>query len=97
MRKPETITKEKIAEKLKEQLGLLATLCKEITTQTFSEILHLAKRDDKIMLQNFGAWKINQKETKPGFNIRSDERVEIKPRKVLRFLPSRSFKEKINT
>jgi nucleoid DNA-binding protein len=97
MSKPETITKEKIAEKLKEQLGLSATLCEEITTQTFSEILHLAKRDDKIMLQNFGAWKINQKETRPGFNIRSGERVEIKPRKVLRFLPSRSFKEKINT
>ena len=49
------------------------------------------------MLQNFGAWKINQKETRPGFNIRSGERVEIKPRKVLRFLPSRPFKEKINT
>ena len=31
MRKPETITKEKIVEKLKEQLGLSATLCEEIT------------------------------------------------------------------
>lgn len=97
MRKPETITKEKIVEKLKEQLGLSATLCEEITNYTFSEILHLALRDDKIMLQNFGTWKINQKKTRPGFNIRSGERVEIKPRKVLRFLPSRPFKEKINT
>ncbi|MEM6339330.1 MAG: HU family DNA-binding protein [Pseudomonadota bacterium] len=97
MGKPETITKEKVAEKLKEKLGLSATLCEEIATHTFSEIFHLTKRDDKTMLQNFGTWKINHKKTRPGFNIRSGERVEIKPRTVLRFLPSRPLKEKINS
>ena len=96
MKKPETITKEKIAEKLKEQLGLSATLCEEIVTHTFSEIFRLTKRDAKTMLQNFGTWKINHKKTRPGFNIRSGEPVEIKPRTVLRFLPSRPLKEKIN-
>jgi integration host factor subunit alpha len=97
MSKTKTITKEKVVEKLKKKLGLSATLCEEITTRTFSEILYLTKRDNKTMLQNFGTWKINHKKTRPGFNIRSGERVEIKPRTVLRFLPSRPLKEKINS
>jgi len=96
MKKPKTITKEKIVEKLKEQLGLSATLCEEIVTHNFSEILRLTKRDDKTMIQNFGTWKINHKKTRPGLNIRTGEQVEIKPRTVLRFLPSRPLKEKIN-
>jgi len=52
IKKPKTITKEKIAEKLKGQLGLSATLCEEIVRDTFSEIFCLTKRDDKTMLQN---------------------------------------------
>jgi nucleoid DNA-binding protein len=97
MQKPETITKEKIAERLKTQLGLSATLCEEITSSIFSEIFRLTKRDEKMMLQNFGTWKINHKETRPGFNIRSKELVKIEARTVLRFLPSRPLKEKINS
>jgi nucleoid DNA-binding protein len=97
MKKPETITKEKISEKLKTQLGLSSTLCEEITSTTFSEIFRLTKRDEKMMVQNFGTWKINHKNTRPGFNIRSKKPVEIKARSVLRFLPSRSLKEKINS
>ena len=97
MNKPKTITKEKIADKLKEHLGLSATLCEEITTTIFSEILRLTKRDEKTMLQKFGTWKVNHKKTRPGFHIHSREAVEIKPRTVLRLLPSRALKEKINT
>jgi nucleoid DNA-binding protein len=97
MQKPETFTKEKIAERLKTQLGLSATLCEEITSSIFSEIFRLTKRDEKMMLQNFGTWKINHKETRPGFNIRSKELVKIEARTVLRFLPSRPLKEKINS
>ena len=96
MKKPETITKEKIAEKLKNELGFSAPICEEITTSIFTEILHLTKRDDKTMLQNFGTWKINHKKTRPGFNIRLGQPVEIKARTVLRFLPSKPLKEKIN-
>ena len=92
-----TITKEKIAEHLKKQLGLSASLCEEITLYVFAEILNLSKRDEKVMLQNFGTWKINHKKARLGFNIHTGDPVSIAPRTVLRFHPSRSFKEKINS
>ena len=53
MKESTTITKEKIAEQLKSQLGLSALMCEEITLQLFSAILDLTKENNKIMLQNF--------------------------------------------
>lgn len=96
MHKVSTITKEKIAEKLKAQLGLSLSLCEEITLYVFAEILNLAKKDQKVVLQNFGTWNINHKKTRPGFNIHTGNSVSIAPRTVLRFNPSRSFKDKVN-
>jgi integration host factor subunit alpha len=97
MHKVSTITKEKISEKLRSQLGLSLSLCEEITLYVFAEILNLAKKDQKIMLQNFGTWKINHKKTRPGFNIHSGKSVSISPRTVLQFTPSKSFKDKVNS
>jgi nucleoid DNA-binding protein len=91
-----TVTKEKIAAKLKDQLGLSLSLCEEITIHIFAEILRLTKRDQKLVLQNFGTWKIRHKKSRPGFNIHAGNSVSIPPRIVLRLAPSRTFKERIN-
>ena len=97
MHKVSTITKAKISETLRSQLGISLSLCEEITLYVFAEILNLAKKDQKIMLQNFGTWKINHKKTRPGFNIHSGNAVSIPPRTVLQFNPSKSFKDKVNS
>ena len=91
-----TITKEKIAERLKEQLGFSSLICEEITATIFSELLELTKNEGSVALQNFGTWKINHKKSRPGFNIKAGHAVDIKERNVLRFIPSRAFRNKIN-
>ena len=48
MHKVSTITKEKISEKLRSQLGLSLSLCEEITLYVFAEILNLAKKDQNL-------------------------------------------------
>jgi integration host factor subunit alpha len=96
MSKASTVTKEKIAEELKEKLGLSLSLCEEITLYVFAEILNLVKKDQKLALRNFGTWKINHKKSRPGFNIHSGNPVSIAPRTVLRLNPSQSFKDKVN-
>jgi len=96
MKESNTITKEKIVEQLKKQLGLSSSLCEEITCNLFSEILALTKSDKKTTLQNFGTWRINHKAKRPGLNIHTGAAVQIEPRTVLRFLPSKALKEKIN-
>jgi nucleoid DNA-binding protein len=92
----ETVTKEKIAARLSEDLGLSHILCEEISYTIFQEIVDLVKAEKKITLKNFGKFYINHKKSRPGLNIRTKDVVAIAPRDVLRFTPSRLFKSKIN-
>ena len=55
-----TITKEKIAEKLKSQLGLSSLMCEEVTLQLFTSILDLTKGNSKSKINSLAAW------TRPG-------------------------------
>ena len=91
-----TITKEKIADQLKKQLGLSSLICEEIVINVFFELLQLTKNTNKTTLQNFGTWKTNYKKTRPGFNIKTGDPVSIKARNVLRFTPAKAFKKQIN-
>ena len=78
-----TITKEKIAAQLKNNLGLSSLICEEITLNVFSELLEITQNTDKISLQNFGTWQINHKDTRPGFNLKTGASVPIEARAVL--------------
>lgn len=96
-KKINTITKEKIAENLQDHLGFSVSICENIVSEVFRQIINLSKKDQKVMLQNFGTWKINNKKSRPGFNIHTGESVDIEPRSVLRLIPSKSLKENINS
>ena len=54
----ETITKEKIANLLKERLGFSSLICEEITNRIFSEILDLSLNNKKLVLPNFGKFQV---------------------------------------
>jgi nucleoid DNA-binding protein len=93
----ETITKEKIANLLKEKLGFSSLICEEITNGIFFEILDLSLNNKKLVLPNFGKFQVHSKSKRPGLNLKTREALEIEPRKVLRFSPASSLKEKINS
>ena len=93
----ETITKDKIANLLKEKLGFSSLLCEEITNSIFSEMLDLSLNNHKLVLSNFGKFQIHHKKKRPGVNLQTKTALEIEPRRVLRFHPSRLLKEKVNS
>ena len=93
----ETITKEKIANLLKEKLGFSSLICEEITNSIFFEILDLSLNNKKLVLPNFGKFQVHSKSKRPGLNLQTREVLEIEPRKVLRFNPSNFLKQKINS
>lgn len=92
-----TVTKEKLTENLQNQLGFSVSICEDIVSEIFNQLTILTKKDQKVMLQNFGTWRINNKKSRPGFNMHTGTHVDIQPRSVLRLIPSKSLKEKINT
>lgn len=92
----EAFTKEKIAHKLHAEIGLPLSLCSTIVNCFFEEILTDLKKNDKLTISNFGQFRINHKKSRPGFNIKKSEAIEIPPQTVLRFIASRQLKEAIN-
>jgi DNA-binding protein HU-beta len=92
----ETITKEKISAELKAHLGLSVAICSKIVDSIFEEITRLTKLNQELTIRGFGKFYINQKNARPGFNIKQKTSVTIPARSVLRFIPSRSFKNMIN-
>ena len=93
----ETITKEKIANLLKVRLGFSSLICEEITNSIFAEIVDLSLNNTKLVLPKFGKFQVYSKSKRPGLNLKTREALEIEPRKVLRFSPASSLKEKINS
>lgn len=92
----ETITKEKIAQELKEKIGLSGVLCEEIVNKIFKEIYELISREQKLTLKNFGSFYLKQKKARPGQNLQTKETIIIAPRKVIRFIPAKALKKAIN-
>lgn len=95
MSEKETITKEKLASHLRDQMGLSALVCEEIVHIMFDEILSQTSNSDKITLTNFGKFFLNHKKARPGFTFKTGKQVSVKPRTVMRYIPARSFKDRL--
>lgn len=91
----ETIVKEKLAEDLKYSLGFSSLLCEEIINNFFEELATQTIEDSSLTISNFGKFFLNDKESRPGQNVKTGESVEVPGRTVLRFIPSRSLKKRL--
>lgn len=96
MNKQKTITKEHIASQLYTQLGFSMSICEEFIQELLDELYLLTKQDESLTILNFGKFYINHKKPRPGFNIHTNETIEITSRSVMRFIPSKILKNKVN-
>lgn len=61
--------------------------------QTFRESL---LKGEEIELRGFGSFRFRKRSSRSGRNPRTGEKVEVPPKKVLYFKPSKILKELIN-
>lgn len=93
----QTITKEKIAQKIEEKLGFSGLICEELVTRIFKSAIDLVLLNGMLKIKNFGSFEIVQKNSRPGMNIHKRSPISIEPRKVIRFSSSRNLKRKLNS
>ncbi len=92
----QTITKEKIAEHLREKLGFSGVICEEIVSEVFASATEIIVDTQSLKIKNLGSFAIHQKSARPGMNLQTGEKVEIPARKVIKFAPSRNLKKRLN-
>lgn len=91
-----TITKNTIASHLHNQTGLPKQTLLNIVGDIFGGIKSMLLRSGKAQLTGFGAFSVKQKAARPGFDMRSGTKMVIAERTVIKFTPSRGFKDKLN-
>ena len=90
------ITKNSIVDHLHKEIGISKKLLRDIVTSVFENIIDLSIKDSNIKIKNFGSFHISKKSQRPGNIISINQRIDIAERLVLKFLPSRSLKGRIN-
>lgn len=96
MEKKVTITKQMISDHIHTNMGLAKSVTEKLILEIFTEISAILKGNGNIQLPNFGSFSIYKKNERPGMNMHTKERMMIAPREVIRFVPSRTLKNRVN-
>jgi len=77
-------------------VGLPKKEMAKIVETVFDIIKETLQREDKILISGFGNFVIRNKRARRGRNIKTGDRIEITPRRILRFKPSPVLKGSLN-
>lgn len=95
--KNRTITKNIIANHIHANLGIPLNLAENIISQLFIEMSDIISKDHMLKIQKFGNFVLHHKHQRPGRNMQTGERILIQARDVVRFIPSKTLKNKVNS
>jgi integration host factor subunit beta len=69
----------------------------ELMVETiFESVVNALRASDKIEIRGFGSFRTRQRQSRVGRNPKTGERVEVPPKKVPYFKPSKELKDLIN-
>ena len=90
------LTKAEIAEALFNQLGLNKREARELVDLFFEEIRAALATGEQVKLSGFGNFDLRDKNQRPGRNPKTGEKVEVPPKKIPYFKPSKELKDFVN-
>ena len=89
-------TRKDLSNKIYQNLGLSKNYSSTIVDNFFETLIQELIKSNKIKISSFGTFKVINKKERVGRNPKTKEKAIIIPRKVVRFKPSSSIKEKLN-
>ena len=89
-------TRKDLSNKIFKNVGFSKNLSQKIIYDLFENIITSIIKSNKIKISSFGTFSILNKKERIGRNPKTGVEAKISSRKVVKFKPSFSFKEKIN-
>jgi len=89
------VVKADIVERVAEATGLPKVKCKEIVEGVLDEIFNALVRGEKVSIRRFGTFEVVVSNRTKGRNLQTGEEIQIEPRYVVRFRPSRQLRKPI--
>jgi integration host factor subunit alpha len=90
------LTRKHLSEKIYKSIGFSKNFSGKIIDSFFDLLVDEIIKSNKVKISSFGTFVVKRKSERIGRNPKTKVEVLIKPRKVVKFIPSRSLKEKIN-
>ena len=92
----QNITRDEIAEAMKNEFGFNRKLCLDIVNDIVEIIINGLQSDKKVKIHNFGTFKLNNKNSRIGRNPKTKEQYNIARRNVITFKASKILLKYIN-
>ena len=93
----ETLTKQKMADKICEKTGFSKVDSEKIVEATFETIIETLGRGEVVKLSGFGNFDLIDKPERPGRNPRTGEATPISRRRVVTFRAGNKLKSRIES
>ena len=90
------LTRKDLSNKIYKNLGFSKNISLKIVDDFFENIISELIKSDKIKISSFGTFSVMNKNQRIGRNPKTKVSAKISPRKVIKFKPSLSLKEKLN-
>lgn len=91
-----TITKADLVEEVSRTTGLTRNDSEEAVESIFENIIRALQTGEKIEIRGFGSFRTRQRRARVGRNPKTGARVEVPPKRVPFFKPSRELKDFVN-
>ena len=92
----QNVSRDEIAEAMKNEFGFNRKFCLEIVNDIIDIIIDGLQSDKKVKIHNFGTFKLNNKKSRFGRNPKTKEEYNISSRNVITFKASKILLSNIN-
>tara|TARA_Y100001936_G_scaffold211681_1_gene219311 strand:- start:188 stop:496 length:309 start_codon:yes stop_codon:yes gene_type:complete len=90
------LSRDEIAEAMKDEFGFNRKLCLDIVNDIIEIIIQGLQINKKVKIHNFGTFKLNKKASRIGRNPKTKEEFNISSRNVITFKASKILLKQIN-
>src|ERR1700691_3002147 len=94
--KDHTVTKAELVEEVSRVTELPRKESEAVVETIFDSIIAALQSDDKIEIRGFGSFRTRQRRGRTGRNPKTGAKVEVPPKKIPYFKPSKELKDFIN-
>ena len=95
--KSPTMTKADLVEEVIRITELPRKESETVVETIFESIIKALRENDKIEIRGFGSFRTRQRRGRVGRNPKTGEKVDVPPKKIPFFKPSKELKEFVNT
>jgi integration host factor subunit beta len=95
--KDQTMTKADLVGEVERVTDLSRKESEAVVETIFESIIAALQSDDKIEIRGFGSFRTRQRRGRTGRNPKTGAKVEVPPKKIPFFKPSKELKDFINT